>query len=101
MFLSKPRIEVTEKNLNDGENILIKAMRYQISMAIQTKFIQHEAERDIELATRDLITKIIEQERTKLHLLMIGDFIFRSMGNVDPEIRKKLNDLGDARRLVF
>ena len=91
-------MEATEENLTDGQNILIKATRYQMTMAIQSDKLLQEAEMEIQLATRELIAKIIEQERTKLHLLLIGDFIFSQTSEYENEIKSKLSDFGAVRR---
>lgn len=98
MLISRARAEVTTSNLVDEAEIMIKASRYQITLAMQSDHISNEGRSEIQIAVRELTNRIFNLERVKLQLLMIGDFIFGNQFQPDEEIAQKLNIYADMRR---
>ena len=98
MLISRARAEVTTSNLVDEAEIMIKASRYQITLAMQSDHISNEGRSEIQIAIRELTNRIFNLERVKLQLLMIGDFIFGNQIQPDEEIAQKLNIYSDMRR---
>ena len=98
MFISRPRAEVIYQDLIDEPELIVKAANYQVVAAVQADALTKQIRMETHLATKDLIGKIIELERAKLQLLMIGEFIFKSEGENGDEVKTRLNEYADMRR---
>ena len=98
MFISRPRAEVIFQNLIDEPELLVKAANYQVIAAVQADALTKQIKLETNLATKDLISKIIELERAKIQLLMIGEFIYKSEGERGDEVKTRLNEYADMRR---
>ena len=98
MFLSRPRAEVLIQYLIDDPELMVKASKYQVVAAVQTDALTKQVKMETHMAAKDLIGKMIESERAKLQLLMIGEFIFESNQDNGEEVKTRLNEYADMRR---